>query len=174
MKPILIVISPKNFRDEELFETKDEIEKAGYKTIIASTIKGTCYGSKGGYATSEITLENVETKNYDGVVYIGGEGSRLFFENETALRIVKEMNSQEKIVGAICIAPVIIAKAGILKNKKVTVFNSEIDTIKKLGAIYTGTNVCSDEYIVTGNGPAVSRQFAKAIAEQLSTYELTK
>jgi protease I len=170
MKPILIVIAPKEFRDEELFETKDELEKSGQKTVIASTIIGTCFGSKGGYATSEILIDDIESKNYDGVVFIGGAGSRLFFNNEHALRIAKEMNSQKKLVGAICIAPVILAKAGILKNKKATVFHSEIDTIKQLGTLYSEMDVTRDENIITGNGPAVSRIFAKALADELSAH----
>jgi hypothetical protein len=46
MNPILIIIPPERFRDEELFITKDELEKGGYKTVIASTKTGSCPGSK--------------------------------------------------------------------------------------------------------------------------------
>ena len=174
MKPILIIIAPKDFRDEELFETKDELEKFGHKTVIASNIKGTCFGTKGGFAISEIESDHIDTKNYDGVVFIGGFGSQLFYNDETAHQIAKKMNAQQKLVGAICIAPVILAKAGLLKNKNATVFSSEINTIKDLGAIYSTLSVVKDGNIITGNGPTAARKFGETIAQELNSYVLEK
>lgn len=174
MKPILIIIAPKDFRDEELFETKDELEKSGFQTVIASTTKGTCYGTKGGFAISEIGIDDIVTNNYDGVVFIGGFGSQLFYNNETAHRIAREMNADEKLVGAICIAPVILAKAGLLKNKNATVFSSEINTIKDLGANYSTLSVVKDGNIITGNGPTAARQFGETIGRELNAYALEK
>jgi len=52
MVNILFIIPPERFRDEELFVTKTELEKAGHKTTVASTKKGTCLGSRGGIINS--------------------------------------------------------------------------------------------------------------------------
>jgi protease I len=73
MNPVLLIISPERFRDEELFITKEVLEKAGFSTIIASTIVGRCYGSRGGFATSEIELNKIEVEDYGSVIFIGGE-----------------------------------------------------------------------------------------------------
>jgi len=101
MKPILIIVAPKDFRDEEFFETKEELEDAGHKTITASISKGICYGSKGGKTIAEMAIEEIDTEEYDGVVFIGGPGSEIFFNNANAHRIAKEMDADEKIVAAI-------------------------------------------------------------------------
>jgi len=171
MKPILIIVAPKDFRDEEFFETKEEIEDAGYKTVTASIHKGICHGSKGGKTIAEMAIEEIETEDYEAVVFIGGPGSEIFFNNANAHRIAKEMDADEKIVAAICIAPVIIAKSGLLKNIKSTVYSTEIDSIKRYGAIYSGLAISQDGNIITADGPKSARAFgqfiAKAIAENM-------
>ena len=167
MKPILMVIAPDHFRDEELFETKEEIEKAGFKTIVASAHEGECIGTKGEKAIAEIGIDQVKSNDYQSVVFVGGNGSKVYFKNERAHTIAREMYQQGKIVSAICIGPVILAEAGLLNNKNATVYESEINTIKHLGANYTGETVTQDGQIITGNGPAASTLFGKTIAEEV-------
>lgn len=167
MKPVLMVIAPKDFRDEELFETRAEIEESGIPTVIASTLRGECTGAKGGKAVATISIDEVNTDDYEAVVFVGGFGSRVFFENKEAQAIAVTMNNEGKLVSAICIAPVILAKAGLLQNKNATVYESESKTIIELGATYTGSAVTIDGQIITGNGPASSTLFGKTIAEAL-------
>jgi len=162
-----MIIAPERFRDEELFVTKDELEKAGHKTIIASNTKGVCPGSRGGFATATLTLAEVKTENYDAVVFVGGGGSKLYFSNEEALRIAKEMSHKRKVVAAICLAPVILANAGVLKGKNATVAGTEAKTIESNGAKYMGPGVTVDGNIVTGNAPKSSRLFGQKINEAL-------
>ncbi len=165
MKPVLLIIPPERFRDEELFITKEEIEKFGYKTVIASSKLGKCLGSRGGFALSEIEIMDIDITNYDSVVFIGGGGSKLFFNNQSAIRIAQEVYSLGKIVGAICLAPVILANAGILRNRKATVAGTEAKTIEEKGAEYTGPGVTVDGNIVTANAPKQSRLFGQTIGK---------
>ena len=130
-----MVIAPINFRDEELFNTKIEIEKAGFKTVLASIKEGVCVGTNGGKAFAEIDIDQVISSDYEAVIFIGGSGSRVYFSNKKSHQIAKEMYQQGKIVSAICIAPVILGEAHLLNNKKVTVHDSEIDTIKKYNSL---------------------------------------
>jgi protease I len=167
MATVLMIIAPERFRDEELFVTKEELEKAGHKTIIVSNTKGVCPGSRGGFATATLTLSEIKTENYDAVVFVGGGGSKLYFYNEEALRIAKEMFQKRKIVAAICLAPVILANAGVLKGKNATVAGTEAKTIESKGAKYMGPGVTVDDNIVTGNAPKSSRLFGQKINEVL-------
>jgi len=173
MKPILMVIAPKDFRDEELFETKEELLDAGLTIVTASISKGICTGTKDGKTIAEVELEDLDTNNYQGVVFVGGPGSRIYFEDPEAHRIAKEMHADEKLVAAICVAPVILAKAGLLKDKSATVFNSEIETLKKMGANYTGLALTQDENIITANGPQSSRAFGELIAKTFAEKKKT-
>lgn len=173
MKPLLMVIAPKYFRDEELFETKEELLDAGLTTVTASLSKGICTGSKEGKTIAEVEIQDLNTNDYQGVVFVGGPGSRIYFEHPEAHRIAKEMNADEKLVAAICIAPVILAKAGLLKDKSATVFNSEIETLKKNGGHYTGLALTQDENIITANGPQSSRAFGELIAKTIKENKMT-
>jgi protease I len=168
MNPILLIIPPERFRDEELFITKEVLEKGGYKTVIASTKPGKCPGSRGGYAVSEFEIDNINSNDYESVIFIGGGGSKVLFRNETAIKIAREVNSLGKIVGAICLAPVILANAGILKNKHATVAGTESKTIEENGAVYSGPGVTVDGNIVTANAPKNSRLFGQTICNLLN------
>ena len=167
MKPVLLVIAPKDFRDEELFVTQTELERCGLTTTIASSILGECEGSKGGKAIATIALSQINTDDYSTVVFIGGFGSRIFFDDASAIELAKNMHAAGNTVAAICVAPVILAKAGLLNHRKATVFSSEIETLESLGAHYTGMDVTVDGNIVTAYGPQSALRFAKRIAEQL-------
>lgn len=167
MAKIVMIIAPERFRDEELFVTKEELEKAGHETVIASSVKGICPGSRGGFATATLTLNEVKASDYDAVVFVGGGGSKIYYANEEALRIAKEMHKKKTVVAAICLAPVILANAGVLKGKNATVAGTEARTIESKGAKYTEPGVTVDGNIVTGNAPKSSRLFGQTISELL-------
>lgn len=169
MAKVLMIIAPERFRDEELFVTQEELENAGHTIVIASIAKGICPGSRGGFATSSLTLAEIQVENYDAVVFVGGGGSKVYFANSDALRIAKEMYAKGKVTTAICLAPVILANAGVLKGKNATVAGTEAKTIESKGAIYTGPGVMVDGNIVTGNAPKSSRLFGQKIVELLKT-----
>ena len=173
MKPVLLIIASKDFRDEELFITQSELERSGLTTIIASSIVGECIGSKGGKAISTMSLEQIKIKDYSTIIFIGGMGSRVFFDDQKAHHLAQEMHADGALVAAICIAPVILAKAGLLTHKKATVFSSEIETLEALGAYYTGMDVTVDDNIITAYGPQSSLRFAKRIIEKMTAKELT-
>ncbi len=165
MSKVLMIIAPENFRDEELFHTKEEIEKTGHKTTIASIKKEESTGMLGGKATPEKTIYEIEEDNYDAVVFVGGSGASIYFDNERALEIAKNMYENGKIVSAICIAPSTLANAKILENKKATCWESESKNLEQKGAEYTGESVTIDGRIITANGPKAAREFGKRISE---------
>lgn len=169
MKPVLLVIAPKDFRDEELFITQEELEKNGLTTTIASTMTGECIGSKGGKIIASHDIHQININEYATVVFNGGIGSRIFFEDETVINLARQMHAKGDTVAAICIAPVILAKAGLLNKRKATVFSSEIETIESMGAYYTGMDVTVDGNIITAYGPQSAFRFAKRIVEKLKS-----
>ena len=167
MALILMVVAPERFRDEELFDTQAELTQAGHQTVVASTHAGLCPGSRGGHVVAELTLDQIPCGDYAAVVFVGGGGSKLLFHHADAWRIAREMAQDGKIVAAICLAPVILAYAGVLNGRHATVAGTEAATIAAQGAQYTGPGVTVDGSIVTANGPKSSRQFGQQIAKLL-------
>ena len=168
-KTILMVIAPSDFRDEELFVPKDFFEKSGAEVVIASEKKGTARGMLGRTASIDLSVSEVDISDYDAVVFVGGSGveSHKLYENEAYLKLAADADSSGKVIGAICLGPMVPAGAGILSGKNVTVFESGTSYITGKGANYTGAGVTRDGRIVTGEGPHAAEEFARTVAEVL-------
>jgi len=167
VKKALLIIAPENFRDEELFETKKVLEAAGIKTEIASNQAGTIKGMLGGSQEVKKTLFDVNVSDYQAIVFVGGSGASVYFDDAIALAVAEEAVRQGKIVAAICIAPSILANAGILRGKKATAYPSEKENLVNKGAEFTGEPVTVDGQIVTASGPSAARDFGWKIVELL-------
>jgi protease I len=166
-KKVLFVVAQENFRDEELFEPKEILEGEGAKVVIASKSKGVAKGMLGAEIEVDESIYDLSPENFDAVIFVGGTGAANYFNDEKVLEFARKAYEQGKVIGAICIAPVILANAGILEGKKPTVWPSEADTKKEKGAIYTGEDVEVDGKIITASGPRAAREFGMKIAELL-------
>jgi len=172
-KKIAMVIAFRDFRDEEYFTPKEILEEAGTEITTVSNKSGTTIGADGGDVEVDILLENLNPADFDAVVFIGGPGCLKNLDNEESYRIARETVSQNKILGSICISPVILAKAGVLEGKKATVWSSVMDKsgvkiLKENGAIYQADSLVVDGKIITANGPAAAREFGEKIVEILT------
>ena len=167
MGKVLMIIAQRNFRDEELFYTKEELESSGNSVVIASTKIDTAIGMLGGNVKPNMTMDNVNVDDYDAVVFVGGTGSSIYFNNQKAHEIARTANEKGKIVGAICIAPSTLANAGLLKGKKATSYPSEERNLRSKGANYTGKPVEKDGNIITADGPRSAREFGRMIAKYI-------
>lgn len=166
-KKILIIIASEGFQDIEYKKIREILEKAGAKIKVASSNPKESLGKYGLVVSPDISLGDVQVSNFDGIIFIGGNGASEYFEDLSAHRIIRETLSQDKILGAICIAPVVLAKAGVLGNKRATVFPSGMGDLRQAGVIYTGNFVEQDGKIITASGPQASEAFAEKIIEAL-------
>jgi protease I len=165
---VLMVVAPERFRDEELFDTRTVLEASGHAVVVASTRVGECPGSRGGHVLVEAEITDQGAADFDAVVFVGGGGSKLLWRDEDAIRLAREAAADSKILGAICLAPVILANAGVLRGRRATVAGTEARTIEAEGATYTGPGVTVDGNIVTANGPKSSTLFGQSIADLLT------
>ena len=169
MAKVLLVVAPERFRDEELFVTREELKRGGHSTVVASTRRGKCQGSRGGSVMASIELSAAKAREYDAVVFVGGGGSKVLFTDADALRLAREARDGGRVVAAICLAPVILANAGVLAGKQATVAGTEAKAIEARGARYTGPGVTVDGDVVTGNAPKASQLFGQRIVEVLKS-----
>lgn len=172
-KRVLIVIAPRNFRDEELTEPIHYLEKNGIAYDVISTSKGLATGMLGGKMLIEKTIKEVEgdgISGYTGIMIIGGGGSPTYLWDNTSLQeLVRQFNDEGKIISAICLSPPILARAGVLKGKMATVWNDDpaIEEIRRGGGIFKSDPVVVDGRIITGNGPAAAPAFGEKVAKSI-------
>ncbi len=174
-KKVLMVVAPEKFRDEEFQVPYAHFTGLGAQVTVASTKKGTATGMFGAKAEATVTVAEVKAGDYDAVVFVGGAGVPIVRADVKAVALAKEAKDRP-VLAAICWAPTILAKAGVLVGKKATVWkgdDAEYGTttdkvLQKHGAFFTGDEVTVDGNVVTGNGPAAAQKFAEAITALLA------
>lgn len=169
MSNVLMIIAQDQFRDEELFAPKEQLEKDGHTVKVASRKVAECKGKNGKTAMPDIALDDVDIKDYDAIVFVGGSGSKDYFDDENIHKMVREADKEGKILGAICVAPTIFANAKIIFGKKVTAYPSSATDVSRKGAFFVeDEDVVQDGNIVTANGPAAAAEFGEKISKMLA------
>lgn len=173
---VILVVAQHGFQDKEFSDTKEALRSKGFKCDVAAKTLNKASGKSGLEIMPDLTIEDAleSLDMYAGVVFIGGPGATAYFDDKSALELSKLTFEKGKIIAAICIAPMILAKAGILKYKYATVWDSDNKQsayFKQHSIKYTGEDVTVDENIVTGNGPDAAKKFGEKIAEILEKLE---
>lgn len=171
-KKVVMVVASENFRDEEYFEPKTILEEQGVIVKTASNKAGVARGVGGREANVDLLITDVNPADFDAVIFVGGPGSLENLDNDNSYQLAQSTLGQGKILAAICVSPVILAKAGVLKDKEATVWSSpedrsSIQVLEDNGAKYVDQAVVVDGRIITANGPAAAQEFGKKISELL-------
>ena len=116
----------------------------------------------------DVSIDGLNTRDFDVIIFVGGSGARVYWNDPLAHRIATQAYNNNKIVAAICIAPVTLANAGLLKNKRATVWPSEAGVLRRAGAEYTKEAVVRDGNIITAAGPQAAREFGEEILKLIT------
>ena len=168
-KSVLMVIASDNFRDEEYMQPRSILEEAGAEITVASSSTRKSTGMLGKVSvTPDVALDEVDTPRYDAVIFVGGSGADEYWDDATAHRVASTAYENDRVLGAICIAPITLGRAGLLDGKRATVFNSEVENLKKSGAVYTGAAVERDGNLITADGPQSAEEFGRVLMEAMA------
>ncbi len=167
MKKIVMIIPHEGFRDEELLQTKEVLEKNGIEVKVASTKLGVALGKLGAKIIPDMLFSDISVNDFDAIVFVGGPGSVQYWDDQKAHKLLKKADSSGKVVAGICSAAVTLAKAGILKGKRATVFAGDSQELINEGVNYTAKAVERDGNIITANGPQAARSFGEEIVKAL-------
>ena len=117
------VFLAEGFEETEALAPVDVMRRAklDVKTV---GVTGECVTSSHGVPVkADITIDNIDLDDVQGVVLTGGMPGTLNLEaNEKVIEAVKYSCENGKIVAAICAAPSILGHLGILDGKKATCF----------------------------------------------------
>jgi len=165
----LLIISQKGFQDQEYNPIKDVLEKAHIEVETAAPEKSECIGKFGGKVMPEHAIDSVTIFNYDNIIVIGGPSALSLGNLPEFNHVIKTAWENQQKIGAICIAPMLLAQAGLLVDKKATVFPAPeaIEAFKRFKAHYVKELVVRDGNMITGNGPEAAESFGKEVVKML-------
>jgi 4-methyl-5(b-hydroxyethyl)-thiazole monophosphate biosynthesis len=155
----VLVPLAEGFEETEAITVIDILRRAGIDTVTAALSKNPVTGSHNISIFADELLD--ENKEFDAIVLPGGmPGSNNLRDDDRIIKIIKKINSSSGLTAALCAAPIVLSKAGVLKGKKYTCypgFESEID------GVFTDKNVVADGNIITGKGAGHAVQFGLSI-----------
>ena len=166
-KKVLMVIASDQFRDEEYQKPQEILEGAGVKVTVASSSLHEATGTLGLKVKPDILIQEVQMEAYDAILFVGGMGATEYWENPQAHALARSCYESGKPTSAICLAPMILANAGLLKEKKATIWKDAVGDFKTKGVVYTGQSVERDGQLITGSGPDAAEEFGQALLEAL-------
>jgi protease I len=164
----VFVIAPKGFRDEELKHPTAILKAKGCTVVVACSTLEVAKGMRGGKVKPDVLLKDVEADDYNAIVFVGGVGAKVYFDDKTCHALAKEGVEKGKVVAAICVAPSILARAGVLDGVPATAYRSQRRDLKKHGAKWSSRSVVRHGRIITANGPKAATRFGQHLAAALA------
>lgn len=170
MTKVLVLLAD-GLEEMEAVSPVDLLRRAGIEVITAS-INGKLEveGAHGITIHADKTLDDAANSGYDMVVLPGGGGgTEKLSQNGKVLELVNDFYKKGKYIAAICAAPIVLAKAGILEGQKVTSYPG---TENELGKVdYSLEKVVKSGKIITSRGPGTAIYFALELIKLLKNEE---
>lgn len=167
-KSILLVLAAQEFNEDEYLVTKTILENAGFKIFIASDANSLCVGSRGLKVRPDVSFFNMRENNFAAVVIIGGKGIKNYWNNDQLHGLVNKFNKSDKLIAAICSAPVVLSRAGLLDEKEATCYKADQKELERDNAIFIDQPVVFRKNIITAQDASAAKEFATIIIERLS------
>jgi 4-methyl-5(b-hydroxyethyl)-thiazole monophosphate biosynthesis len=163
MKKVLIPLA-EGFEEIEALATADILRRAGIEVVLAG-IPGTMIkGRSGVKVVADSRIDEINKNDYDCLVLPGGNPGYINLgKSKIVTEIINDFNSKGKPIAAICAAPSILAKQGILDNKRATIYPGMEREIPRPRP----ASVVTDGHITTSQGPGTAIDFALEIVKTL-------
>jgi len=163
----VVVPLAEGFEEIEFSTIVDILRRAGIAVTVAGLKEGGINGAHGIRVTPDTLIDKVSADDFDAIVLPGGNpGYVNLGKSEKVLNLVRGMHEKNKYVTAICAAPSVLAKAGVIQGKRATIFPGMEDTLT--GAQHSKERVVVDGKIITSQGPGTAMEFAIKLVEVLA------
>ena len=144
----------------------DTLRRAGWEVVSASISGNTITASRGVRIVPDTLWEKINPDNFDVLVLPGGsKGTSALSSDSRVLKTVRNFVNSNKIVAAVCAAPLVLQTAGVLDNRKATCHPAVRDQLKS--CVISDERVVTDGSIITSRGPGTAFEFALTIIRHI-------
>ncbi|MDY6776806.1 MAG: type 1 glutamine amidotransferase domain-containing protein [Candidatus Nanohaloarchaea archaeon] len=165
----IAVLIDDGHQDREFWYPKTRLEEEGAEVDVVTREERT-YESEHGYEVEpDLTIDEVDSSDYDAVVLPGGRASPdALRTDDRVLEFVSGVYEEDKLVAAICHAGWVPISAGIVEGHEATCYHSIKDDLENAGAEYRDEEVVVSDNLVTSRHPGDLTEWLPAIINRLS------
>ncbi len=146
----------------------DLMRRAGIQVVMANVNNAsTVEGRNGIRFQADEFLGDTDPDSFDMIVLPGGPGVLTLDESPAVIALIQDFDQQNKYIAAICAAPKILAKAGVLDNRSATSHSSVRNDLP----ISSDEKIVLSDHIITSQGAGTSIEFGLKLASLLTGKE---
>lgn len=150
----------------------DLLRRAGIEVVTAGLDAGPVKGSRGTVLLPDTTLDKALQREYDMLVLPGGQPGATHLEQDARIiALIKKMAQDKRFTAAICAAPKVLARAGVLDGKRATSFPGALDPMEWPRVQLENRAVVTDGKVITSRGPGTAMDFALELIGSLAGKE---
>ncbi len=165
---MVYLLLPDGFEDIEAVAPIDILRRAGVPVTTVGLNGRPVVSAHNLTVEADATLADVKLSDMDMLVLPGGPGVQNYRKSEAALALVRDAAAAEKLIGAICAAPTVLAELGLLQGRRAVCFPSCEGTLVRHGAhIETDRQVTHDRNLITARAAGSAVEFALKLVAML-------
>lgn len=166
MKRVLVPLAD-GCEEIEAVTIIDTLRRGGVEVVAAGLHAGPVTASRGVRLIPDADWPSELPGAFDAIVLPGGgPGTERLLADPRVVSAVRAFHAADRWVAAICAAPQVLHKAGVLGGRRVTCYPGVEPALT--GAVCVAAPVACDGRVLTGRGPGVSLVFALAVLSSLT------
>lgn len=162
---MVYVLLAEGFEEIEALEPVDIMRRAGLSVATVGIAGKTVCGSHGISVNADMELGAVDPEKMEALVLPGGPGHELLDASNEVHYLINTAHANGKYIAAICAAPSVIGKKGMLRDKNATCFPGYEDYL--YGAKISSEKAVTDGKFITARGAGAAAEFGFAIVTEL-------
>lgn len=167
-----IVTLADGFEEIEALTVVDVLRRGGVDVMTAAIGKSKdVEGAHGIVVMADELLADVKDDDFDAVILPGGgKGMENLKASDTVIRLLQRQKEEERLICAICAAPLVLEEAGVLDpDQHITCYPTCIMELNRPSA---NVPVVADGNVITGQAPGSAMLFALVILQTLTSHSL--
>lgn len=166
--PSVLIPLARGFEELEAVTVIDLLRRAEIEVVTAGIESGPVTGSRGTVILPDSTLDAEQERDFDMVVLPGGmPGSAHLDADPRVHRILRRQQETGRFLAAICAAPRVLARSGLLDGLAATAYPGALDRTVYPGVRWLEDAVVVDGQVITSRGPGTAMDFALCLVEIL-------
>ncbi len=161
---MIAILLADGFEEIEALTPLDVLRRAGLDVKTVAVTSKIAVGAHGIPVVCDITEDEVKYDELTAVIFPGGmPGSLNLDASPISDKMIESVNKKGGIIAAICAAPLVLGRRGLLNGKRATCYPGFENEL--IGAKCTKESVVTDGNIVTSRGMGTALEFALTLTE---------